>query len=71
MFKRLTFHWNKTFKANCTGKCNDWLAKERIINETEVSKLKAPPRKVVIKCILDVWAVFTSEMIRVVLYNVL
>ena len=56
--------WNKTFKANCTEKYDDWLATEGTNNETEAGNLKAPPRKQIVKWILDAWAALPSEMIK-------
>ena len=44
--------WNKTFKANCPEKYNDWLVTEKINNETEADNLKAPPGKEILKWIL-------------------
>ena len=45
--------WNKTFKAHCTERYDDWLAAEGIDKETEAGNLKAPPRRSIIKWILD------------------
>ena len=36
------FSWNKTFKANCAEKYDDWLVTEKVNNETEAGNLKAP-----------------------------
>ena len=52
---------NKTFEANCTEKYADWLATEGTNNETEAGNLKAPPRKEIVKWILDAWAALHSE----------
>ena len=60
----LAVSWNKTFKANCTKKYDDWLAIEGINNETKAGNLKAPPWKEIIKCILDAWAAIPSEIVK-------
>ena len=43
----------KTFKASCTETHHDCLATEGINNETEASNLKVPPRKDIIKLIIN------------------
>ena len=56
--------WNKTFRANCTEKYDDWLATEGTNNETGAGNLIAPPRKEIVTWILDAWAAPPSEMIK-------
>lgn len=56
--------WNKTFKAECTERYDDWLAEEGINNETVEGNLKAPPRRAVVKWILDAWSALPSNMIK-------
>ena len=40
------------------------MATEGINNETEAGNLKAPPRKEIVKWILNAWAALPSEMIK-------
>ena len=54
----------KTLKVNCTETYDDWLATERVDNETEASNLEAPPRIEIVKLIIDALAVPPSEMIQ-------
>ena len=56
--------WNKTFKAHCTGRYDDWLTAEGIHKETEAESLKTPPRRSIIKWILDTWSALPSEIIK-------
>ena len=56
--------WNKTFKAHYTEKYDDWLAAEGIHKETEAGNLKAPPRRSIVKWILDASSALSSEMIK-------
>ena len=51
-------------KAHCTERYDDWLAAEGIHKETEAGNLKAPPRRSIIKWILDAWSALPSEMIK-------
>ena len=64
MFKHLTFHGIRLFKASCTETYDDWLATEGINNETEASNLKAASRKDIIKWIFIAWEALPPEMIK-------
>ena len=56
--------WNKTFKAQCAERCDDWLVEEGINNETVEENLKAPPRRTGIQWILDAWSALPSNLIK-------
>ena len=45
MFKHLTYHGIRLFKANYTEKYDDWLAAKGINNEAEAEDSNAPPWK--------------------------
>ena len=49
---------------HCTERCDDWLAAEGIHKETEAGNLKAPPRRSIIKRILDAWSALPLKMIK-------
>ena len=55
---------NKTFKANCTEKYDDWLVTKKIDNERKAGNLNLPPRKEVLKWLLNAWAALPSEMTK-------
>ena len=46
--------WNKSFKAMCKKRYDQWLAAEGIHNETEEDNMKAPPRKRVDSGIVEI-----------------
>ena len=54
----------KTIKSYCTGKYDDQLNTEGVNKETEARNLKPPPRKEIIKYILDAWAVLLSKVVK-------
>ena len=56
--------WNKSFKASCTEKYDEWLAKVGIHEETAAGNLKAPPRKTILQWILDSWAELSTDVIK-------
>ena len=55
--------WNKPFKAACTEKYDEWLATVRIHEETEAGNLKAPPRRTILKWIIDSWEELPTDLI--------
>ena len=56
--------WNKTSKAECTERYDDWLAEEGSNNEAVEGNLKAPPRRTAMEWILDAWSGFPSNLIK-------
>eukprot|EP00794_Sanderia_malayensis_P014636 gene14636-16155_t len=56
--------WNKPFKAKCTEKYDAWLTSEGIRSETEAGNLKAPPRREIIRWILEAWDELSCESIK-------
>eukprot|EP00794_Sanderia_malayensis_P013386 gene13386-14759_t len=56
--------WNKPFKAKCTEKYDAWLTSEGIQSETEAGNLKAPPRREIIRWILEAWDELSCESIK-------
>eukprot|EP00794_Sanderia_malayensis_P001802 gene1802-2013_t len=45
--------WNKPFKASCAAQYDEWLASEGINQETECGNLKPPPRREIVRWILE------------------
>ena len=56
--------WNKPFKVLATEMYDQWLAGERINHETPAGNLKPPPRRTIVKWILDSWDSLSPKMIK-------
>ena len=56
--------WNKPFKANATEMYDQWLSEEGLNLETPAGNLKPPPRRTIVKWIIDSWNSLSPEMIR-------
>jgi len=56
--------WNKPFKSLCTEKYDEWLGTVGLYQETAAGNLKAPPRRTILKWILDSWNELPVEIIQ-------
>ena len=55
--------WNKTFKAFCTERYNQWSADGVHAETKDGNLLKEPPRKRIVEWILDAWASLSKDLI--------
>ena len=55
--------WNKPFKSHCAVKYDEWLATDGIHNVTNCGNLRPPPRREIVKWVIESWAQLSSELI--------
>ena len=55
--------WNKPFKAHCTEKYDEWLEADGITRETECGNLKPPPRREIVRWVLESWGQLSASLI--------
>ena len=56
--------WNKSFKASCTEKYDEWLGTVGIHEETPAGNLKTSPRRAILQWILDARAELPTDVIK-------